>query len=158
MFFSFVRIKNKESGGKKRRILLIAVVAVSVAMWVAVLSVLLVYAFRKPDDTAFCEGAGECSLLAESREDREAFFRQFGFEAELVSFAGVKVPQEIPVKEEGGCLLVPLQGGFTGLEGVRYIFELRGKQGVYSGVMLTREGRVIAAYAFPANREKTDAA
>ena len=152
--FSVKAIKLKEQKkktetertGKKRKIFPLAVVCI------LVLSVVLLLALTlgKVPDRAEVESFSY-SLVAESNEEREKFWKQFGFEGSFISQRDIFIPEKGEEFEKYNKLQIE-QGldlrGFGGLEATEYVFELTRddlKEPLF-GVMTVYKNRVIALH------------
>ena len=151
MFFSFVRIKNKDGCRKKRpesrrKIRCFAAFAAAFAVAFAALTAVFCALSAVPEK-AFAEGFGEYSLEAEDRQDIEEFFLQFGVRARVLSERQIKIPEDIPEEYNNLQLSSGLDlRGYGGLEACQYICELSGDEGKMWGVVSAYKGRVVAAH------------
>lgn len=137
MFFDFLR---------RIKVLLIVIsviLAALLAVWV------LCRLFYIPD-TAFCEGVGEYSLVAENEAQREEFFLPFGYKAKSLASYEIKVPSIGDTFEEyneiqkvQGLDLLP----FSGRDAQMYVFSLEsmGNEELY-GFLIVCKGRVAGAH------------
>lgn len=151
MFFSFVRIKNKDGCRKKRpesrrKIRCFAAAPAAFAVAFAALTA-VICALSAVPEKAFAEGFGEYSLEAEDRKDTEEFFLQFSVKARVLSQRAVKIPEDIPEEYNNLQLSSGLDlRGYGGLEACQYICELSGDEGKMWGVVSAYKGRVVAAH------------
>ncbi|MBE6734635.1 MAG: DUF4830 domain-containing protein [Ruminococcaceae bacterium] len=141
--------KTHEIKKKNRKRLLIVL---SVCLGVLVLFALwCVYRINYVPSVAYCEGAGEYSLKAESEAQRLEFFSELGLKAKKVYEDSVIIPTGGEVFEcynamqmSQGLDLKPYRGETA----KRYIFRLTESSEVRSlyAVMLVYKGRVVAVH------------
>ncbi len=137
-------VEKKEK--KKRKALpIFAVVAVLLSV-----VLLLFVSLGKVPDRASVEGFSY-SLVTENETQREKFWKQFGFEAKLLSERDIYIPEKGEEFEKYNGLQLA-QGldlrGYGGFEAKEYAFELsRGDlEEPLFGIMVVYKGRVVALH------------
>ncbi len=137
--------KNPEKH-KKKRAFPIALAAVAIACAV----LLIMVSLGRVPDKAYMEGFSY-SLLAETESEREGFWKQFGFEAELVSKREIFIPESGEDFESYNRLQIE-EGldlrGYCGFFADEYVFSLsRADYGeALFGVMTVYKNRVVALH------------
>ncbi len=137
MFFDFLR--------RKRIVLIVisVIVLVLLAVWV-------IFGLFYIPDTAFCEGVGEYSLIAETKEQREEFFMPFGYKAESYEDSEIIVPSEgesfkeyNEIQKSQGLDLVP----YAGEKAQLYVLSLEDSEDneIY-GFLIVYRNRVIGGH------------
>ncbi len=140
--------KRKEKQVKKKRKAL-AVILLSFAVAIFIFALVVLSLGRVPDKASF--GDFSYSLVADTDEERESFFAQFGYDAEFYECREVTVPEKGNVFVKYNELQIA-QGldlrGYGGYSAYEYVYRLQKndlKTPIY-GVILVYKDRVISLH------------
>lgn len=146
--------KNEPVSYKKK----IWIIWVSAGIVLAFLAGWMIYAVNRVPSKSYTEGVGEYSLQADSKEQREAFFEQFGYTAREVVCEEITVPCDSEsfkeyneLQKSQGLDLYPYCGKTAKMYTMQ--IEQTGEDELF-GVVIVYKGKVIGAHltdmAYPA--------
>ena len=146
--------KNEATSNKKK----LWIIWVSAGIVLASLAGWMIYAVNRVPSKSYTEGVGEYSLLAGTKEQREAFFEQFGYTATEAYEQDITVPGDSEIFEEynklqksQGLDLYPYCGKTAKMYTLQ--IEQKGEDELF-GVIIVYKGKVIGAHltdmAYPA--------
>lgn len=135
--------KSKHTANKKKLWILL----VSAGAVLVIFMCLMIYAENRVPSKSYAEGVGEYALLADTKEQREAFFEQFGYTATEVYEQEITIPCDSEEFEEynklqksQGLDLYP----YCGRSAVMYTMQIEDNE--LFGVIIVYKGKVVAGH------------
>ncbi|MBR3971280.1 MAG: DUF4830 domain-containing protein [Ruminococcus sp.] len=137
--------KSKRTKSKKK----IWIIAISAGVMLLSLVLWIIYAANRVPSKSYAEGVGEYTLTAQTSQQREEFFEQFGYIAKEVSEQEITVPCDSQsfedyndLQKSQGLNLNP----YGGRRAQMYTMQIGDKEKELFGVIIVYKGKVIGAH------------